>query len=190
MGENFHVYKSGIFYFEVRPLNRIYEVNLDCSINNSSIYNTNTKSLKYDLNETYLWHCRLGHINKKRISQLQKSGILKANEKDSFDICECCLLGKMTKSPFTGCGERAKDLLGIIHTDVCGPFKPITRYGERYFITFTNDFSRYGYVFLMKHKHEAFETFKLFQSEVENQLNKQLKPFVLIEEASILVKIS
>ncbi|GJZ89204.1 hypothetical protein Tco_0660986 [Tanacetum coccineum] len=33
-----------------------------------------------------------------------------------------------------------------------------------------NDFSRYGFVYLMKHKHELFETFKVFQNEVENQL--------------------
>ena len=33
----------------------------------------------------------------------------------------------------------------------------------------------YGYVYLMKHKHEAFEMFKLFQSEDENQHNKTIK---------------
>ena len=164
-----------MFYFEARPLNGIYEVKLDSSINDSSIYHTSTKRLKNNLNNSYLWHCRLGHINKKRISQLQKSGILKANEDESFDICESCLCGKMTKAPFSGSSERAKDLLGIVHIDVCGPFRTIARDGARFFITFTDDFSRYGYVYLMKHKHEAFEMFKLFQSEVENQLNKTIK---------------
>ena len=168
-----HAFKNDMFYLEARPQNGIYEVKLDSSINDGSIYHTNTKRLK--VSDSYLWHCRLGHINKKRISQLQKSGILKANEEVSFDICESCLCGKMTKAPFSGSGERAKDLLGIIHTDVCGPFRNITRDGARYFITFTDDFSRYGYVYLMKHKHETFETFKLFQSEVENQLNKTIK---------------
>ncbi|KAI3708868.1 hypothetical protein L2E82_38397 [Cichorium intybus] len=169
------VSKNNVFYFEARPLNGIYEVNLDEKTNHGSLYHTFTKRPKCDLSQTYLWHCRLGHINKKRISQLQKSGLLKANENDSFDICESCLHGKMTKAPFSGTNERAKDLLGIIHTDVCGPFKPMTRYGERYFITFTDDFSRFGYVYLIKHKHEAFEMFKMFQSEVENQLNKAIK---------------
>nr|GFA32533.1 hypothetical protein [Tanacetum cinerariifolium] len=32
------------------------------------------------------------------------------------------------------------------------------------------DFSRYGYVCWLKHKHEVFETYKVFQKEVENQL--------------------
>ncbi|GKA37638.1 retrotransposon protein, putative, ty1-copia subclass [Tanacetum coccineum] len=43
------------------------------------------------------------------------------------------------------------------------------------FVTFTDDFSRYGYVYLLKHKHEVFETFKVFQKEVENQLGKTIK---------------
>nr|GFA88853.1 hypothetical protein [Tanacetum cinerariifolium] len=71
--------------------------------------------------------------------------------------------------------ERAKDLLGLIHTDVCGPFKIMSRQEVSYFVTFTDDFSRYGYVYLLKHKHEVFETFKVFQKEVENQLGKTIK---------------
>ncbi|GKC35000.1 retrotransposon protein, putative, ty1-copia subclass [Tanacetum coccineum] len=75
----------------------------------------------------------------------------------------------------THINERAKDLLGLIHTDVCGPFKITSRQGASYFVTFTDDFSRYGYVYLLKHKHEVFETFKVFQKEVENQLGKTIK---------------
>ncbi|GKE46925.1 retrotransposon protein, putative, ty1-copia subclass, partial [Tanacetum coccineum] len=71
--------------------------------------------------------------------------------------------------------ERPKDLLGLIHTDVCGPFRIVSRQGASYFVTFTDDFNRYGYVYLLKHKHEVFETFKVFQKEVENQLEKTIK---------------
>jgi hypothetical protein len=38
----------------------------------------------------------------------------------------------------------------------------IARGGFQYFITFTNDFIRYGYVYLMKHKSESLEKFKEF----------------------------
>ena len=47
--------------------------------------------------------------------------------------------------------ERATDLLEIIHTDVCGPMNIEARGGYRYFLTFTDDLSRYGYIYLMKH---------------------------------------
>ena len=39
--------------------------------------------------------------------------------------------------------------------------------GYRYFLTFTDDLSRYEYIYLMKHKSEIVERFKEFQSEVE-----------------------
>ncbi|GJZ32697.1 retrotransposon protein, putative, ty1-copia subclass [Tanacetum coccineum] len=77
--------------------------------------------------------------------------------------------------PFQHQVERAKDLLGLIHTDVCGPFRTVSREGANYFITFIDDFSRYGFVYSMKDKHEVFESFKVFQNEVENQLGKKIK---------------
>jgi hypothetical protein len=81
---------------------------------------------------------------------------------DSFDTCEPCLLGKMTRIPLTGTVERASDLLGLIYTDVCGPMSISTRNGNCYFVTFTDDLSRYGYIYLMKHRSKTFEKFKEF----------------------------
>ena len=49
------------------------------------------------------------------------------------------------------------------------------RGGYEYFITFTDDYSRFGYVYLMKRKSETFEKFKEFRAEVENQLGKHIK---------------
>ncbi|GJT17385.1 retrotransposon protein, putative, ty1-copia subclass [Tanacetum coccineum] len=43
-----------------------------------------------------------------------------STDDESFEKCESCLSGKMTKKPFPHSNERAKDLLGIIHTDVWG----------------------------------------------------------------------
>ena len=49
------------------------------------------------------------------------------------------------------------------------------RGGYRYLLTFIDDLSRYGCIYLMKHKSETFEKFKEFQSEVENHRNKKIK---------------
>ena len=49
------------------------------------------------------------------------------------------------------------------------------RGGYHYFLTFTDNLSRYGYIYLMKHKSETFEKFKEFQSEVKNHRNKKIK---------------
>ena len=81
----------------------------------------------------------------------------------------------MTKTPFSGTMEQATELLEIIHTDVCDPMNVEARGGYRYFLTFTDDLSSYGYIYLMKHQSETFEKFKEFQSEVENHRNKKIK---------------
>ena len=73
----------------------------------------------------------------------------------------------MTKLSFIGHGERATELLALVHTDVCGPFDVQIKDGYTYFIIFTDDLSRYGYVYLMKYKSETFERFKEFRHEVE-----------------------
>jgi hypothetical protein len=75
----------------------------------------------------------------------------------------------MTKSPFTDQNDRASDLLELAHTDICGPMSYVVRGGFQYLIAFTDDFSRYGYIYLMRHKFESFEMFKEFQNEVQSR---------------------
>ena len=89
-----------------------------------------------------------------------KDGLLEPLDFNEFTIYESCLEGKMTKRPFNAKGNRAKDLLELVHSDVCGPMSVQARGGYEYFITFTNDHSRFGYVYLMKQKSETFEKFK------------------------------
>ncbi|GJW04263.1 retrotransposon protein, putative, ty1-copia subclass [Tanacetum coccineum] len=168
--------KDNVFYFNAIPHEGIYEIDmLNLYPNVSSTFNVSNKRVKYSLDSSYLWHCRLGHINKKRMDKLQHDRILETTYDESLEKCKSCIFGKMTRKPFSHQVERAKDLFGLTHTDVCGPFRTISRKGASYFITFTDDFNRYGYVYLIKHKHEVFETFKVFQNEVENQHGKKIK---------------
>ncbi|GJZ59131.1 retrotransposon protein, putative, ty1-copia subclass [Tanacetum coccineum] len=170
------VSKNNLIYFNAIPRDDIYEIVMSSSnTNDSSMFAVSNKRAKLNLDSALLWHCRLGHINKKRIEKLQHDGLLDSTDIKSFEKCVACMSGKMARKPYSHQVERAKDLLGLIHTDVCGPFKIMSRQGASYFVTFTDDFSRYGYVYLLKHKHEVFETFKVFQKEVENQLGKTIK---------------
>ena len=101
----------------------------------------------------------LGHIGVKRMNKLHADGLLESLDYESFDTCESCLMGKMTKTPFFGRMERANDLLEIIHIDVCSPMSVEACIGYHCFLTFTDDLSRYVYIYLMKHKFETFEKF-------------------------------
>ncbi|KAL0427738.1 UNVERIFIED_CONTAM: hypothetical protein Slati_2948600 [Sesamum latifolium] len=58
--------------------------------------------------------------------------------------------------------------------DVCGPQITQARGGFSYFITFIDDHSRYGYVYLMRYKSETFVRFKEFRLEVENQTGRKI----------------
>ncbi|GKE56283.1 retrotransposon protein, putative, ty1-copia subclass [Tanacetum coccineum] len=106
------VYSNGCFMFKASPCNGIYET-IECiSHNGNVILNVSSSN---ELDKSKLWHSRLGHVNKKHIAQLQKDGVLESFNFKSDDVCESCLLGKMTKSPFTGSYERGEGLLDLLH---------------------------------------------------------------------------
>nr|GEY60054.1 retrotransposon protein, putative, Ty1-copia subclass [Tanacetum cinerariifolium] len=150
--------KDNVFYFNAIQHDGIYEIDMhNLYLNVSSTFNVSNKRVKYSLDSFDLWHCRLGHINKKCMDKFQRDGILQSTHNESLKKYKPCIIGKMACKPFPHQVKRAKDLLGLIHTDVCGPFRTMIREGASYVITFTDDFSRYGYVYLMKHKHEEYE---------------------------------
>nr|GEZ82746.1 retrotransposon protein, putative, Ty1-copia subclass [Tanacetum cinerariifolium] len=100
--------------------NGIYEIDMSNHVPNvNSIYNVSNKRVKHNLDSTYLWHCHLAHISKKRIEKLKHDELLKSTDVESFDQCVSCLSSKMTRKSFPHRPERATDVLGLIHTDVC-----------------------------------------------------------------------
>src|SRR6266536_3387448 len=142
------LYCKDMFYGFAPIVGGLFILNLECE---NDVFNVNAKRLKKaDTTTTFMWHCQLGHIGKKRMKRLHKDGVLPPFDFESFDTCEACLMGKMTKTPFTGHPERASELLEIIHSDICGPMSTVARGGYFYFVTFNNDLSRYGYIYLMK----------------------------------------
>lgn len=125
-------------------------------------------------NSASLWHKRLGHISKSRVERLVSDGILDSLDFSDFDVCVECIKGKQTKIKKYG-AHRTTDVLELIHTDICGPFPMASWNGQQYFITFIDDYSRYGYLFLIHEKSQSLDVFKKFKAEVELQLNKRIK---------------
>jgi len=83
--------------------------------------------------------------------------------------CKCCV------QPFRQSESRAKQILDLIHTDICGPFSTVSYGGARYFLTFIDDMSRYSFVYTIKSKEEVFERFKEFKAMVETQTSLKIK---------------
>lgn len=138
---------------------------LDCTIvNYLNCYNIDSslqvkRPLSNDLS-SMLWHKRLGHISKTR---LVKENILPdLNFTDLHDCVDCCK-GKLTKIKKKN-STRSQKLLEVNHYDICGPFPTKTICGNVYFVTFIDDFSRYGYEFLISEKSQVSNCFKFFKT--------------------------
>ncbi|GKE26616.1 retrovirus-related pol polyprotein from transposon TNT 1-94, partial [Tanacetum coccineum] len=63
----------------------------------------------------------------------------------------------------------------MVHTKICDLKSLPTKGGNKYFITFIDDCTKYCYVYLLKSKDEAIDKFVLYKTEVENQLGKKIK---------------
>src|SRR4051812_17741618 len=124
--------------------------------------------------ESMKWHSRLGHIGQDRLSRLVKSGLTGSLTEVTLPTCESCLAGKATRKSF-GKARRASAPLDLIHSDICGPMSARNRTNAPYFITFIDDYSRYGYIYLIAHKSEALKCFEAYLNEVENKLERKVK---------------
>lgn len=69
----------------------------------------------------------------------------------------------------------AKDVLELVHSDLCGPINPTSNGGKRYLITFIDDFLRKTWVYFLDEKSEAFSIFKSFKVHVKNEAGKTIK---------------
>lgn len=121
-----------------------------------------------------LWHFRLAHLNvsdmKKMVNQNMAIGLdkLKVNIDEKF--CESCVIGKQTRLPYPPRKEiRSKRVLELIHTDVSGPMSEMAHDGSRFFVAFTDDFSRTSMVYCMKQKSEVFDKFQQYVAMAETQ---------------------
>ena len=131
--------------------------------------NNNTMSLKEK------WHRMLGHVNFGYLNTLCKQELLTSirNKLESeFMKCKTCIENKMHNLPFSNDRIKAKDILEIVHTDVCGPLKTTGFNGENYFVSFIDDYSKIAKVYCIKTEDEVFDCLVRFINECENLSEK------------------
>ena len=81
----------------------------------------------------------------------------------------------MGKTSFKRKNYQFEDILGIVHTDLCGPIGVESYSGEKFFILFVDDYSSMMTVMYLREKSEAFEKFKWYLARVEKETRKILK---------------
>ncbi|KAG6606568.1 Retrovirus-related Pol polyprotein from transposon TNT 1-94 [Phytophthora cinnamomi] len=128
---------------------------------------------------SYLWHLRLGHIGHGGLDAIVKKGYGSGIDMTSvkqWELCDGCSLGKQTRvSYMKSSPNRAKQVLEVVHSDVCGPMQTSTFGGKRYFVTFIDDKSHFCVVYLMRNKSEVAAKFAEFVALAETQTGKRVK---------------
>jgi len=83
-------------------------------------------------------------------------------------VCDTCLIGKQPRNAFnSSTTHRSKELLNVVYSNVCGLLQVPSLGGNKYFISFVDEFSRKIWLYLIKAKSEAFDMFQKFKVLVE-----------------------
>ena len=83
--------------------------------------------------------------------------------------------GKNVKKPFPSSESKAKEILEIIHSYVCGPMSSNSLSGYAYYVSFIDDYSRKIWIYFLKSKDEVFNKFKELKALVENHTDRKIK---------------
>ena len=138
----------------------------------------NNTERKYNMSQKERWHRALGHVNFKYLDAICREQLVTGipNELESeFMKCKTCIENKMHNLPFSNNRTKVKDILEIIDTDVCGPFNTTGFNGEKYFVSFIDDYSKVAKVYCIKTKDEVFDCLVQFINEIENITGNRVK---------------
>ena len=109
--------------------------------------------MSLNVQKLQLWHQRLGHVNQQRLKAAVRDSLIEGIEKCDGDLpfCQGCVEGKQKRKPFHGLsGVQRKKKLQLVHSDICGPMSISSLGGSKYFISFTDDYTRYCRIYFIK----------------------------------------
>lgn len=139
----------------------------------------NELHISQDSSWVSIWHNRFGHLNFKNLKDLSEKKLVHGLNIKNVNIktnCDTCNKAKICGLPFPQKAERVtKSVLELVHSDVCGPMNVNSIAGNRYVVSFIDDYTRKNFVYFLRTKNEVFEKFKLFKNYVECQTNKKIK---------------
>ncbi|UYV84129.1 hypothetical protein LAZ67_X001289 [Cordylochernes scorpioides] len=145
---------------------------------NSSKTAFNSERDHFQNNSLRTWHQRLCHIDSNAIEKMAREELVIGLEISSRDkgLCDDCCIAKSTKASHKNLGNiRSKQTLELIHTDICCPMPVKSTGGNRYLLSFVDDFSRRITVYLLKNKDEVLKHFDIYRATVERQTGNKIK---------------
>ncbi|GJU17916.1 putative ribonuclease H-like domain-containing protein [Tanacetum coccineum] len=135
--------------------------------------------VKATIDESNLWHRRLGHVNFKTMNKLVNGNLVRGLPLKIFEndhTCVACQKGKQHKASCkTKLVSSISQPLQMLHMDLFGPTFVRSINHKTYCLVVTDDFSRFSWVFFVASKDETSGILKRFITEIENQLNHKVK---------------
>ena len=153
---------------ELSPRTSLYQFRAEPTTTHvAAVANSGTES------KLLLMHKRLGHPNFRLMQDMSKTDAVLDLKLGSIDLrdepfCSSCVFAKSHRAPFPKKSPalRSRYPLQKIHTDICGPLPSKTLGGCQYFITFTDDYSRFTYVYCISKRSELYDCYERFRKEV------------------------
>ncbi|GJV18538.1 putative ribonuclease H-like domain-containing protein [Tanacetum coccineum] len=131
------------------------------------------------LDESNLWHRRLGHINFKTMNKLVRGNLVRGLPSKIFEndhTCVACQKGKQHKASCkTKTVSSISQPLQMLHMDLFGLTFVKSIMKKMYCLVVTDDFSRFSWVFFLATKDETSGILKAFITGIENQINHRVK---------------
>ena len=98
------------------------------------------------------------------------------NFRFSDHLCKNCVARKHNRiAPPNESKYRASKKLQLIHGDICGPLRPSTEGGRRYYFLLVDDYSHLIWVAFLKEKSGAFQYFKTLKKLAESESDEKVK---------------
>ncbi|GJY89977.1 putative ribonuclease H-like domain-containing protein [Tanacetum coccineum] len=134
---------------------------------------------KATIDESNLWHRRLGHINFKTMNKLVRGNLVRGLPSKLFEndhSCVACQKGKQHKASCkTKLVSSISQPLQMLHMDLFGPTFVRSINHKIYCLVVTDDYSRFSWVFFLATKDETSGILKTFITGIENQINHKVK---------------
>ncbi|GJS64114.1 putative ribonuclease H-like domain-containing protein, partial [Tanacetum coccineum] len=130
---------------------------------------------KATIDESNLWHMRLGHINFKNMNKLVRRNLVRGLPSKIFENDHSCVAGQKGKQHKASCKAKIIKPLHMLHMDLFGPINVKSLTKKSYCLVVTDDFSRFYRVFFLATKDETSGILKTFITEIENQLDYKIK---------------
>lgn len=122
----------------------------------------------------YLWHCRLGHLNKNSMSVLCNNRLIKTQSKsNSSNVCDACFVEKSHAFPHSS-KRTPYEPLALIFSDIWGPSPIKSHEGFLYYVYIVDAHSNFNWVYPMVHKSDVYRVFEEFLLLAKRQCGRKI----------------